>query len=186
MNVGERDPAASDDWPLGKLIRPAVKKFRSERAVVTKAREMGPDYEFSRGTLRNYTNGFREDGVGGERLVVAADTVRRIAAVLELDPREALAAAGLSGEAERHVPKSATAPPLDSAEVLAKKVVSLDYDKRAALQTIVDSLIDRTDGQPVVERAPRVVSTQGGEAWTGARSSDGRQGSAMPASESQG
>ena len=185
MTDGERDPAASGGWPLGELIRPAVKMFRSERAVVARAKEMGPDYEFSRGTLRNYTNGFREDGVGGETLVVSADTVRRIAAVLDIDPREALEAAGLPTAAASHPPRPATAPPLDSAEVLAKKVVSLDYDKRAALQTIVDAFVDRTVGQLGEERAPRVVATQGGEAWTGYRSSD-EHPDEVSASESQG
>lgn len=172
MTDGERDPAASDDWPLGRLIRQAMQGYRSERAVVMKSEGMGPDFKFSRGTLRNYANGFREDGVGGESLVVSADTVRRIAAVLELDPREALLAAGLTAEADLHLPKPATAPPLDSAEVLAKKVLGLGYPQRVALQTIVDSLIERTDGP---ERRTQVTSVQGGEAWRGVRSSDGRR-----------
>ncbi len=174
MTVGERDPAATGDWPLGRLIRPAVKRFRSERAVVQKSKDMGPDFEFSRGTLRNYSNGFREDGVGGDSLVVSPDTVRRIAAVLELDPREALDAAGLHYEAERQPPPRTKADvPLDSKEVTAAKLATLPYSDRLALQHIIDSLVAAHADTQAPETQTVITSVPGGEAWEGHESSAG-------------
>jgi hypothetical protein len=185
MTDGERDPAESDLWPLGKMIRRAMLGWKSYNAVAKRSAEMGPDYEFSRFTLRNYADGRRQDGGA---LVVTADMVRRIAAVLELDPREALEAAGITAEADRHPPRSLLGAPLDTPEVIAGKLRQLLYEEQAAVQTIVNGLIAaRTGGQPEPDVEPaeehvRVVSSDGGAAWRGHKSFDGHQ-SEVPASE---
>lgn len=176
MTDGERDPAESDDWPLGEMIRQAI-AGRSENSIAELAKSMGPDYVFSRPTLRNYMFGFRESG---GPLRVTADTVRRIAAVLGLDPRAALTAAGLPEEAEREAPPKARAgAPLDTTEVLAKKISELPYEDRAAFQRLIDSIVSR---DPAPERTT-ITSTPGGQAWQGHRSAGGRGVDDVPAEE---
>jgi len=181
MTDRERDPADSGDWPLGKLFRQAM-QGRSVNAIATLSATLGPDYKFSRNTLQHYLDGRRTDEQGA--LAVTADTVRRIAAVLDVDPREALHAAGLHIEAERQPPRGKPDAPLDSAKELAEKVVLLDLDDRVAVQRIIDSLAAKA-ADPRPEKQVRIASVSGGEAWVGHRSSEG-SGSRAPAEEARG
>lgn len=183
MTDRERDPAESDDWPLGRMIRTAM-QGRSENSIAERSKAMGPDYKISRGTLRNYTYGFREDPSNPE-LTVVPDTVRRIAAVLDLDPREALHAAGLHHEAERQPPRTKVDAPLDTKEELADKVERLPFADRQALQRIIDSLVARTESPETPEVRTQIVSVQGGKAWRGIRSSPG-SGTPTSAEEARG
>lgn len=186
MTDRERDPADSGDWPLGKLIRQAM-QGRSVNAIATLSLTLGPDYKFSRNTLQHYLDGRRTDGQGG--LVVTADTVRRIAAVLDVDPREALRAAGLHAEAERQPPRGKPDAPLDSAKELAEKVVLLDLDDRMAVQRIIDSLAGKTmvtrPEESLRQGHVEIVSVPGGETWSGVRASAGAS-SEQPAEEAHG
>lgn len=170
MTDGERDPADSDNWPLGKMISLAM-QGRSENSIATLSASMGPDYKISRQTLRNYRFGHRESNDGP--LIPNADLVRRIAAVLELDPREALRAAGLSDEAERHPPRTKVEAPLDTTEVLADKVATLPFAIRQSLQHIIDSLVAAHADTPTPKKQAVITSVPGGQAWRGHRSSAG-------------
>ncbi len=183
MTNGERDPADSGNSSLSELFRQAMKDqgWRSETAVAAKSAEMGDDYKFSRQTLRNYLFGHREGGDG--QLAVNPDLVRRIAAVLQIDPREALHAAGLHHEAERHPPSRTKADaPLDSKEVTADKLATLPYADRLALQHIIDSLVAAHADAPTPGGQAVITSVPGGEAWRGRRSSAG-SGTAQAAEE---
>jgi hypothetical protein len=180
MTDRERDPAESDDWPLGRMIRQAM-QGRSENSIATLSASRGPDYKISRNTLRNYTYGFREDSANPE-LTVVPDTVRRIAAVLDLDPREALHAAGLHHEAERQPPQTRVDAPLDTAEELANKLKLLRFADRQALQQIIDSLVAKTEAP---EKQAQIVSVPGAKAWKGHRSSPG-SGTQVPVEEARG
>lgn len=184
MTDRERDPAESDDWPLGKLFRQAM-QGRTENAIAKLSETLGPDYKFSRNTLRHYLDGRRSDGQG--ELAVTADTVRRIAAVLDVDPREALHAAGLHHAADHFPPRGPLDAPLDSAEELAEKVTLLGLDDRVALQQIIDSLAAKTMRTHPEEssRQTQIVSVPGGETWSGVQSSDGA-GTHQPAEEARG
>ncbi len=179
MTDRERDPADSGHWPLGELIRRAM-QGRSENSVAELSKSMGEDYRFARQTLRHYTFGIREDG---STLKVTANTVRRIAAVLEIDVREALRAAGLpDDEVERTPPRGKPGAPLDSVEVLAKKLAVLRYEDRAAFQQLLDSLV----GRDAIPERSTITSTPGGRAWQGHRSAGGRGVDDVPAEESHG
>jgi hypothetical protein len=180
MTDRERDPAESDDWPLGRMIRTAM-QGRSENSIAELSKAMGEDYRFSRGTLRHYTYGFREDPSKPE-LKVVPDTVRRIAAVLELDPREALHAAGLHHEAERQPPRTKVDAPLDTKEELADKLERLPFADRQALQRIIDSLVAKTE---TPEQQTQIVSVSGGKVWRGHQSSPG-SGTQVPVEEARG
>lgn len=181
MTDRERDPAESGDWPLGKLIRQAM-QGRSENSIAKLSETMGPDYKFARTTLRHYTYGVREDSQGP--LVVKADTVRRIAAVLDIDPREALHAAGLHHEADRQPPRTKVDAPLDTKEELAEKVERLPFADRQAVQQIVDSLIAANTDKSATQKRVTITAVSGGEAWRGHRAAGDHDG--VPVHEARG